>query len=101
MAEINARLDSIQRLLADTLGREELRRAMDGILDLSSQRIRELDLLDEEQRQLADALQLRLDLTQRYWSTVARFVTERWPLEDMPWRTSDGEPQNGGRPVNR
>ncbi|MGF6883061.1 hypothetical protein ABIA39_002002 [Nocardia sp. GAS34] len=65
--------------------------ALDGIVDLNSQRIRELDLLDTTQRQLADALQLRLELAQTYWSTVARFVTERWPLEDIPWRTSDGE----------
>lgn len=65
--------------------------AMDGIVDLNSQRIRELDLLDATQRQLADSLQLRLDLAQTYWSTVARFVNERWPLEDIPWRTSDGE----------
>ncbi|MBY8861839.1 hypothetical protein K7711_35555 [Nocardia sp. CA2R105] len=65
--------------------------ALDGIIDLSSQRIRELDLLDATQRQLADALQLRMELAQTYWSTVARFVNERWPLEDIPWRTSDGE----------
>ncbi|WP_067898470.1 SCO2524 family protein [Nocardia vaccinii] len=65
--------------------------ALDGILDLSSQRIRELDLLDATQRKLADELQLRLELAQSYWSTVARFVNERWPLEDIPWRTSDGE----------
>ncbi|MEV5649010.1 SCO2524 family protein [Nocardia sp. NPDC052254] len=64
--------------------------ALDGIADLSSQRTRELDLLDDEQRQLADALQLSSELTLRYWSTVARFGTGRWPLEDIPWRTSDG-----------
>lgn len=65
--------------------------ALDGINDLTSQRTRELDLLDDEQRMLADALQLRWDLTQRYWSTVARYGTGRWPLEDVPWRTSSGE----------
>ncbi|MBO0853037.1 MAG: hypothetical protein J2P18_04645, partial [Nocardia sp.] len=65
--------------------------ALDGIIDLSSQRIRELDLLDATQRQLADELTLRKELAQTYWSTVARFGSERWPLEDIPWRTSDGE----------
>ncbi|BDU00465.1 MULTISPECIES: SCO2524 family protein [Nocardia] len=65
--------------------------ALDGILDLSSQRIRELDLLTDEQRVLADALQLRLELTRNYWSRVARFGSGRWPLEDIPWRTADGE----------
>jgi hypothetical protein len=64
--------------------------ALDGIGDLSSARTRELGLLDDEQRRLADALQIRSDLTQRYWSTVARFGSARWPLEDIPWRTSDG-----------
>lgn len=65
--------------------------ALDGINDLRSQRTRELELLDEEQRRLADALQIRADQTQRYWSTIARFDDRRWPLEDIPWRTSDGE----------
>jgi hypothetical protein len=64
--------------------------ALDGINDLRSQRTRELNLLDDEQRRLAEALHTRWDLTQRYWSTIARFGTE-WPLEDIPWRTSDGE----------
>ncbi|MGH3697071.1 MAG: SCO2524 family protein [Pseudonocardiaceae bacterium] len=64
--------------------------ALDGIRDLSSARTRELGLLDEEQRRLADALQIRSSLTQRYWATIARFGEERWPLEDIPWRTSDG-----------
>ncbi|MFI9505751.1 SCO2524 family protein [Nocardia sp. NPDC052566] len=65
--------------------------ALDGINDLTSRRTREMDLLNDEQRQLADALELRWDLTQRYWSTVARYGPGRWPLEDIPWRTSDGE----------
>ena len=33
-AEINARLDAIEAQVKDTVGREELRRALDGILDL-------------------------------------------------------------------
>jgi hypothetical protein len=65
--------------------------ALDGIVDLGSQRTRELGLLDVDQRRLADALQIRWDLTQSYWSTIARFGNQRWPLEDIPWRTSDGE----------
>lgn len=65
--------------------------ALDGISDLSSQRIRELELLNDEQRTLADALQLRFELARTYWSTVARFGGGRWPLEDIPWRTSDGQ----------
>jgi hypothetical protein len=64
--------------------------ALDGIRDLASPRTRELGLLDEEQLRLAEALQIRSDLTQRYWSTIARFGDEKWPLEDIPWRTSDG-----------
>ncbi|MFE3541759.1 SCO2524 family protein [Nocardia sp. NPDC059177] len=65
--------------------------ALDGINDILSQRTRELDLLNADQQRLAEALRLRWDLTQRYWSTVARFGSGRWPLEDIPWRTSDGE----------
>lgn len=70
--------------------------ALDGIVDLGSQRTRELGLLDADQRRLADALQIRYLLTQAYWSTIARFGKQlgnqdRWPLEDIPWRTSDGE----------
>jgi hypothetical protein len=64
--------------------------ALDGINDLQSQRTRELNLLNSEQRRLAEGLQARWDLTQRYWSTIARFGTHQWPLEDIPWRTSDG-----------
>lgn len=65
--------------------------ALDGINDLSRSSTRELDLLDEEQRRLAGALQLRWEIAQRFWSTMARFGTGRWPLEDIPWRTADGK----------
>lgn len=65
--------------------------ALDSIVDLTSQRTRKLDLLNDEQRRLADALRVRCEVSQRYWSTVARFGDARWPLEDIPWRTSDGE----------
>ncbi|RJQ76677.1 hypothetical protein D5S17_17600 [Pseudonocardiaceae bacterium YIM PH 21723] len=64
--------------------------ALDGINDIRSTRTQELDLLNEEQRRLSDALALRYELTQRYWSIIARF-SDPWPLEDIPWRTSDGE----------
>jgi hypothetical protein len=65
--------------------------ALDGINDLRSARTRELGLLTDEQRTLNEALQLRWDLTQRYWGTIARFGDGKWPLEDIPWQTSDGE----------
>jgi hypothetical protein len=64
--------------------------ALDGILALFSGRTRLLGLLNEEQQRLAQSLQLRWDLTQSYWSTIARFGNGRWPLEDLPWRTTDG-----------
>jgi len=65
--------------------------ALDGINDLTSPRTRDLDLLDDDQRRLSNALQIRWDVTQTYWSTVARYGGGRWPLQDIPWRTSDGE----------
>ncbi len=65
--------------------------ALDGIEDLFSARTRLLGLLNDEQRRLADALQNRWELTQQYWSTIASVGTDRWPLEDLPWRTSDGQ----------
>jgi hypothetical protein len=68
--------------------------ALDCIPNLSSERTRLLGLLDDEQQRLAGALQIRWDLTQLYWSRIARFGTGRWPLEDMPWRTTDGTPSD-------
>ncbi|MET8779663.1 SCO2524 family protein [Nocardia sp. NPDC050713] len=65
--------------------------ALDGINDLVAPRTGELGLLNEQQHRLAQALRTRWELTQRYWSTVARFGTGSWPLEDIPWRTSDNE----------
>ncbi|MGD1223250.1 SCO2524 family protein [Streptomyces krungchingensis] len=62
--------------------------ALDGIQDLFSDRTLTLGLLDGEQQRLAEALRLRWEITQRYWSGVARFTDERWPLEDIPWRTT-------------
>jgi hypothetical protein len=64
--------------------------ALDGIQDLFSERTRVLGLLDEEQQRLARALQLRWDLTRQFWAKIATFGPGRWPLEDLPWMTTDG-----------
>jgi hypothetical protein len=64
--------------------------ALDGIQDLFSERTRILGLLNEEQQRLARALQLRWDLTRQFWAKVATFGGDRWPLEDLPWKTTDG-----------
>jgi hypothetical protein len=63
--------------------------ALEGIQALFSERTRLLGLLNEEQQRLAQSLQLRWDFTQSYWSRIARFGNGRWPLEDLPWRTTD------------
>ncbi|NEC90346.1 SCO2524 family protein [Streptomyces sp. SID12501] len=62
--------------------------ALDGIQDLFSDRTLTLGLLTPEQQTLAGALRLRWEITQQYWSGIARFDTDRWPLEDLPWRTT-------------
>jgi hypothetical protein len=65
--------------------------ALDGIQDLFSERTRILGLLSEEQQRLASALQLRWDLTRQFWAKIATFgAGRRWPMEDLPWTTSDG-----------
>lgn len=64
--------------------------AMDAIQALSSERTRLLGLLDPEQSRLAQSLQLRFELTRSYWATIATFGAGRWPLEDLPWRATDG-----------
>ncbi len=62
--------------------------ALDGIQDLFSDRTLTLGLLDADQQKLAEALRLRWELSQQYWSAIARFGTDRWPLEDLPWQTT-------------
>ncbi|MCI3269790.1 SCO2524 family protein [Streptomyces cylindrosporus] len=63
--------------------------ALDGIQDLSSDRTLALGLLTEEQQTLAEALRLRWTVTREYWSGIARFGADRWPLEDIPWRVTN------------
>ncbi|MFF0460395.1 SCO2524 family protein [Streptomyces mexicanus] len=62
--------------------------ALDGIQDLFSERTLTLGLLNADQQKLAEALRLRWELSQQYWSAVARFGPDRWPLEDLPWQTT-------------
>lgn len=65
--------------------------ALFGLADLFSQRTRQLGLLNPDQVNLMEALQRRWELTQSYWSIVAMHGRGRWPLEDIPWRTTDGK----------
>jgi hypothetical protein len=64
--------------------------ALDAIQTLFAERTRLLGLLDEAQSKLAQALQLRWELARSYWATIGTFGSGRWPLEDLPWRTTDG-----------
>lgn len=61
-----------------------------GLADLFTARTRILALLTDDQARLANALQLRWDVTQRYWATLATFGDRHWLLEDLPWTTIDG-----------
>ncbi|MBT8224079.1 MAG: hypothetical protein HKP61_13685 [Dactylosporangium sp.] len=63
--------------------------AVDGIRDLFTARTRVRGLLSEEQQQLARTLNLQWELARRYWASIASFGGGRWPLEDLPWRTTD------------
>lgn len=64
--------------------------ALEAVELLATERTRVLGLLDARQERLASALFIRRDLTQIYWSRLARFGGGKWPLEDLPWRTLDG-----------
>jgi hypothetical protein len=65
--------------------------ALDGIEDLFSDRTRILGLLEPQQQRLANALQIRYTHTRQYWATIAMFGQGRWPIEEIPWTTSDGQ----------
>jgi hypothetical protein len=66
--------------------------ALDGIQDLFSEQTRLRGLLDVDQQRLARALQLRWDVTRQFWTKLATFGDgRRWPIEDLPWITTDGE----------
>jgi hypothetical protein len=64
--------------------------ALDGIQDLFSEQTRLRGLLDVEQQRLARALQTRWDVTRQFWANIATYGSDRWPVEDLPWTTSDG-----------
>ncbi|WP_246039526.1 SCO2524 family protein [Glycomyces buryatensis] len=65
--------------------------AIEAISALFSPRVMRRNFLTDEEQQLTQSLQLRLDVTRRYWAMVASFGGgSKWPLEDVPWRTTDG-----------
>ncbi len=64
--------------------------ALDGIEDLFTERTRILGLLDETQQRLSQALQLRFEIALGFWTRLATFDHQRWPVQDVPWRTTDG-----------
>lgn len=64
---------------------------IDSIRVLLEGRTRVLGLLDEDQQQLLRVLNLQWELATRYWATIATFGTGDWPLEELPWRTTDGD----------
>ena len=63
--------------------------ATEAVEQLFSERAMALQVLSLVQERLANALRARRELTQMYWSRLAR-LGEPWPLEDIPWRTADG-----------
>src|SRR5580692_1181019 len=75
VAEINARLDAVEAEVSETVAREELRRALDGILDLE----RLLSRVTLETANPRDVLALAASLRKlpRLRVALARFATER------------------------
>jgi len=63
--------------------------ALDGIDELFSDRTQLLSLLTDEQLLLARALQVRSNLTRKYWSKIATFGRDRWPLQAIPWQRTN------------
>jgi DNA mismatch repair protein MutS len=75
LAEINARLDAVEAGVKDTIAREELRRALDGVLDLE----RLLSRVTLETANPRDVLALAASLSKipAVKSAVARLAAER------------------------
>jgi DNA mismatch repair protein MutS len=75
VAEINARLDAVEAQVDQTVGREELRRALDGILDLE----RLLSRVTLETANPRDVLALAASLSKipGLRTALAKFATER------------------------
>src|SRR5438874_2390980 len=75
-AEINFRLDAVETLVKDTVAREELRRAVDGILDLE----RLLSRVTLETANARDVLALAASLAKipAVRNLLARLSVERW-----------------------
>jgi len=75
-AEINFRLDAVETLVKDTVAREELRRALDGILDLE----RLLSRVTLETANARDVLALAASLAKipAVRNLLARLSVERW-----------------------
>ncbi|MEZ0113205.1 hypothetical protein ABH920_007235 [Catenulispora sp. EB89] len=66
--------------------------ALDGLSDLFSVRTTRQGLLTSEQQSLREALSLRWGLALQYWATIATFgAGPRWPIEDVPWQSTDGQ----------
>ncbi|MFC4063330.1 SCO2524 family protein [Actinoplanes subglobosus] len=62
--------------------------AVDGIRDLLAEDTRLQGLLNEEQQAIKEVLRVQWELAQRYWSIVATLGEQRWPVEELPWRTT-------------
>lgn len=65
--------------------------ALDGLVDLWSERVRNLGVLRGRERELVGRLREFWEITSQYWSILATLPRDdRWLIEDVPWRTSDG-----------
>ena len=62
-----------------------------AVADLESERTRVLGLLNPEQLRFSQSLALRWEICKTYWARVATLGSAGWPVEDLPWRTVDGE----------
>lgn len=71
--------------------------ALEGVADLLATKVRSANLLTRDQAYLVAQLGFLVENTMLYWRALAfapRFggdKDERWSLERLPWRTSDGD----------